>query len=219
MTDLQIAGLRNAREVLPGRLYRSATLSQLTPAGAAALGKLGLRTVIDLRDPAEVAHWPAALHDLELDLVNLPMLPQDTNHRNDPLPAIYLLLAETGGPALVAVIRRLLAPGALPALVHCAVGKDGTGVTVAVLLELLGVPQEEVLADYLASNPGLGLHEGPVEYLDEHGNVRVSNPVQAELLNSVLDRIREQHGSVEAYLLASGLTAGELAELRELLAD
>jgi protein-tyrosine phosphatase len=219
MTDLQIAGLRNARAVRPGRLYRSATLTLLTPEGATALGKLGLRTVIDLRDPAEVAHWPAALHDLELDLVNLPMLPQDANHRNDPLPQIYLLIADTAGPALVAVIRRLLAPGALPALVHCAVGKDRTGVTVAVLLELLGVPEEEILADYLASNPGLGLHEGPVEYLDEEGNVRVSNPAQVELLVSVLARIRERHGSVEAYLLASGLTAEELGALREALAD
>ncbi|MFE0459725.1 tyrosine-protein phosphatase [Kitasatospora sp. NPDC058965] len=219
MTDLQIAGLRNAREVRPGLLYRSATLNQLTAEGARALAKLGLRTVIDLRDPAEVAHWPARLHELELDVVNLPMLPQDANHRDEPLPQIYRLLADTAGPVLVTVVRRLLEPRALPALVHCAVGKDRTGVTVAVLLDLLGVPDEEILADYLASNAGLGLDDGPVEYLDERGRLRVSNPARPELLTGVLDRIREQHGSVEAYLLGHGLRAEELAALRAALAD
>jgi protein-tyrosine phosphatase len=219
MTDLQIAGLRNLREVRSGRLYRSATLHTLTADGARALAKLGLRTVIDLRNPAEVEHWPAQLHELDVELVNLPLLPQDADHTGDPLPEIYRMIADTAGPVLVTLVRKLLEPQALPVLVHCAVGKDRTGITVAVLLDLLGVPDEEILADYLRSNEGLGLQDGPVEYVDRDGRVRLSNPARPELLTGVVERIRERHGSIEAYLIEHGLNADEATALRATLSE
>ncbi|WP_051969832.1 tyrosine-protein phosphatase [Kitasatospora azatica] len=220
MTDPQIPGLRNLREVCPGRLYRSATLNELTPEGAHGLAKLGLRTVIDLRDPAELDHWPDRLHDLDVELTNLPFLPQDGEDRTGtPLVELYPLMADTAGPVLVALLRRLLAPGALPALLHCAVGKDRTGIAVAVLLDLLGASDEQIIADYLRSNEGLGLQDGPVEYLDADGNVRLSNPATPELLTGVLERIRQRHGSIEAYLIGHGLNPGEATALRATLRE
>lgn len=50
-------------------------------------------------------------------------------------------------PVLVAALRELLAPRALPALVHCTLGMDRTGVLVALVLGALGVPDEVIAAD------------------------------------------------------------------------
>ncbi|WP_051966778.1 tyrosine-protein phosphatase [Kitasatospora mediocidica] len=223
---LSIPSLRNLRDVggcgpvRTGLLYRSARLAELTPEGARRLAELGLRTVVDLRDPIELGRFPNLTHDWEVDLANFPLLPQDgRSHRDTPLAEVYPLIADTAGPTLVAILRRLLEPGALPALVHCAVGRDRTGIVIALLLALLDVPDEEIVADYLLSNEGLDLLEGPQEYVDVHGTVRLSYPVTPELITGVLARVRERHGSVAGYLADHGLTSEEETAVCSMLRD
>ncbi|MDH6112178.1 protein-tyrosine phosphatase [Kitasatospora sp. MAP12-15] len=223
---LPIPGLRNARDVggvgplRAGLLYRSARLAELKPEGARQLAELGVRTVVDLRDPRELDGFPNRTYDWEVDQANFPLLPQDgTDHGVRPLDEVYPLIIDTAGPLLVGVLRRLLEPGALPALVHCAVGRDRTGIVIALLLDLLEVPQEQIVADYLLSNEGLGLLDGPREYVDVNGAVRLSYPVTAELITDLLARLRERHGGVAGYLADHGLKPSELAELRSMLRD
>ncbi|MFI9270280.1 tyrosine-protein phosphatase [Kitasatospora sp. NPDC052896] len=223
---LAIPGLRNARDLGgPGRLrsgllYRSGWLAELTEEGTRELAKLGVRTVLDLRDPIELERFPDRTHDLSVTLAHFPLLPQDGVDRGDlPLTEIYPLIIDTAGPVLVAALRRLLEPAALPALVHCAVGRDRTGILSALLLALLGVSDEEITADYLLSNEGLGLLDGPVEYEDAHGVIRLSYPVRVELITDLLARVRSQHGNVQAYLGDHGLTDGEVSALRALLLE
>ena len=50
-----------------------------------------------------------------------------------------------------AIVASLLVPGALPTVIHCAAGKDRTGVVVAVALSLAGVRRDAVVADYARS--------------------------------------------------------------------
>ena len=133
------------------------------------------------------------------------------------LEVMYAFMADTAGPPMVACIRRLLTPDALPALVHCAVGKDRTGVTIAVILSALGVDTADISADYALSNAGLGLLGAPVYYLDEHGVERRSRPVHASLLELFLGRVHGRHGSSADFLRHHGLTGEELERLRELL--
>ncbi|MFF7637395.1 tyrosine-protein phosphatase [Kitasatospora sp. NPDC008050] len=223
---LAIPGLRNLRDlgglgaVRPGLLYRSGWLVDLPEEGARVLAKLGLRTVLDLRDADELVAQPDRTHDLNVDLANFPVLPQDGSyHPGLPPEETYALIMDTAGPVFVAALRRLLEPRALPALVHCAIGRDRTGLLVALLLELLGVPPEQILADYLLSNEGLGVLDGPVPYVDPQGVTRYTKPVMGELLTGALDRIRERHGSVEGYLLAHGLKEAELHGLRATLRE
>lgn len=102
---------------------------------------------------------------------------------------------------------------------HCAVGRDRTGIAVALLLAFTGVPDEEIVADYLLSNEGLDLLDGPVEYVDAHGVVRLSHPVEAVLITDTLARVRQRHGSVEGYLADHGLKPAEAAALRHMLGD
>lgn len=225
MTDafIEIPGVRNFRDaggiggLRRGVLYRSGSLSTLTEEGAGRLKGLGLRTVIDLRSGFELEVWPDDLHGLDVESLNLPTLPANREDLNRPWPedqaALYPFMAETAGPCLAAVVRRLADPAATPALVHCAVGKDRTGLTIAVLQSLLGASPDEVTADFLLSNTGLGLDHGPTPYIDETGTERVSRPVGADLLDSALTWIHTQHGDLPAYLTAHGVNPTELDAL------
>ena len=268
---LDVPGVRNLRDagghatadggrVRDGVLFRSGSLGELRPEGAARLAELGLSTVVDLRGGPEVACWPDLRHGLEYTLVSLPTLPPlpdasanpdsadpgsavnaaastadtadtaDTAGRIaaartaaaadgvhfDGLDSMYVFMADVAGPPIVACLRRLLEPGALPALVHCAVGKDRTGITVAVLLDVLGVDRRTIDADYVLSNTGLGLLGEPVHYLDEFGVDRISRPVHPVLLELFLDRVTARHGSTAGFLRAHGLTGAELEQVRRL---
>ncbi|MFI9331106.1 tyrosine-protein phosphatase [Kitasatospora sp. NPDC052868] len=221
---LDIPGVRNLRDaggvgsLRRGVLYRSGSFHTLTPEGAQRLKTLGLRTVIDLRSTAELELWPDLRHGLDHETLHLPTLPADRESIDRPWPedqvSLYPFMAETAGPSLAAVVRRLADPGALPALVHCAVGKDRTGLTIAVLQSLLGASQTEIVEDFLLSNAGLGLLDGPTPYLDETGTERISRPISAELLASSLAWIDTHHGSIPAYLAAHGTAEDELTALR-----
>ena len=215
------AGTAGAGRLRPGRLYRSGSLHTLTPEGAQRLKTLGLRTVIDLRSSAELASWPDLRHGLDHDTLHLPTFPADRGGSDEPWPDnqadLYLYIPAVAGPSIAATIRRLITPGALPALVHCAVGKDRTGITIAVLQSLLGATDAEITADFLLSNTGLGLLDGPAPYVDETGTERISRPITTALLRSALDLIRTTHGSVTGYVHTAGVTEAEVAALREAL--
>ena len=123
----------------------------------------------------------------------------------DELPAnsprdLYRYLVDTCGAGIVEVLEGLAEPDALPALVHCLVGKDRTGLTVALLLDLLGVPREVIIADYVMSNAGLGSI--------------AHTAVQAEVLAWTLDGLDERYGGPRGYLDAHGIRDETVEALR-----
>ncbi|MFJ7274101.1 tyrosine-protein phosphatase [Kitasatospora sp. NPDC098663] len=213
-------GVRNFRDAggvgsLPrGVLYRSAALHGLhglSTEGADTLRRLGLRTVVDLRSDPEVAERPDAVDLVDGRYLHAPVF-IERRWPADQLE-LYPLMAERAGAAAVAVLRRLLAGGgeAAPVLVHCASGKDRTGVVVAVLQTLLGASEAEVLQDFLRSNDELGLTDPPPA-----GAAHNALPVREVHLQRALLSIRSQHGSVAEYLLAHGARASELAAARRI---
>ncbi|BFV58242.1 tyrosine-protein phosphatase [Kitasatospora sp. CMC57] len=212
--DAGVGGLRT------GLLYRSGSLSRLTPDGAQRLKDLGLRTVVDLRTAAEIAVWPDERHGLTYRLHHLPLVP-DNDGSKPTWPATqaeaYPFMAEVGGPALAGTIRRLAEPDAFPAVIHCAVGKDRTGLTIAVIQSLAGLSEAEIMTDYLRSNRHLGLDQGPLPYTDEHGRPQFAHPVHRDNLGAALARIHDLHGSIPAYLHAHGVTATEIATVGDAL--
>ncbi|MFJ8040340.1 tyrosine-protein phosphatase [Kitasatospora sp. NPDC096147] len=206
--DAGVAGLR------PGVLYRSASLNTLTPEGAHRLEQLGIRTVIDLRTASERAIRPDLHHHLELEDLHHPLLPDQGAEFSWPrtMEGTYQAMAELGGASLAATVRRLAADDGLPTLIHCAVGKDRTGLTIAVLQSLAGVPEADILDDFIRSNPHLGLDtDEPVYYYDEHGNRHRSHPVTPALLHLALTHLRTSHGSLHGYLRHHGVTPAELS--------
>ncbi|WP_042383255.1 tyrosine-protein phosphatase [Streptacidiphilus melanogenes] len=233
-----IPGVRNLRDaggfpttsgarVAEALLYRAGSLHELTAEGAERLAALGLRTIIDLRSAPELEVWPDHPLDGEVRFLHLPTFPpreretahdardvRDAEAGEETLEDLYAFMSATAGPAIAASVSALAAPGALPALIHCAVGKDRTGVTVATLLSALGVSDADIVADYHLSNTGLGLDRGPVYYVDEHGTERRSRPVHEGLITAFLASLRTTHGDATRYLLAHGVTEPELATLR-----
>ena len=215
---LRIGGVLNARDVgglcgelgtvRTGLVLRAAALAQLTDEGAKTLADLGLKTVIDLRTPLERVEQPdriAGVPGLEQVaevhvefLKTLYGLPSDSRD-------LYQHLVDMSGDGIVEVLEYLARPDALPALVHCLVGKDRTGLFVALLLELLGVPRDAILADYVASNAGLG---------------HVAHTmVQADVLTWTLRGLEDRYGGTRGYLEAHGLTDETVSALRAALIE
>lgn len=108
-------------------------------------------TVVDLRSARERTRspygWPAGTHVVQLELYDagdLEVMPRDSG-----LVDIYHRIVDEAGPGIAALVDLLGSSERIGAtLVHCAAGKDRTGVSVAALLLLAGVTEESVIADY-----------------------------------------------------------------------
>ncbi|RPK53017.1 Tyrosine-protein phosphatase precursor [Streptomyces sp. ADI92-24] len=213
-----MSGVKNFRDaggvgpLRRGVLYRSGALHELSAQDARSLAGLGVRTVVDLRSTPEVAARPDALHGLGFELLHAPVFAEQA-WPDDQLE-LYPSMAEHAGRSVVAVVRRLLAADGPPVLVHCASGKDRTGVVVAVLQTLLGASEAEVTQDFLRSNAELSL-TGPVS---SSGSAHGTRSVAATHLRRALVWIRSHHGSVPGYLVAHGAEESELRALFRLAA-
>lgn len=230
---IQLTGMANLRDVggypLVGgvvrwrTLYRSDAPYQLDGQDLAALAGLNLRTVVDLRTQVEAEMAPSELGGLAARTMHVSVLGTDLEGLPLELDALYEYMIEERGDAIVTAIRALCADDALPALVHCSAGKDRTGVVIALILAVLGVPDELIAADYALSanyldpdrTPVIG-QLGEIAGLDEEliAELMVSPP---ELIGQVLERISAGAGSAERYLLDRGLSRVDLEKLRAAL--
>jgi protein-tyrosine phosphatase len=159
---LELVGVNNARDlgglptgdgrlVRPRRILRSDFLVNLGPEDERLLlGELGLRLVVDLRTVGEVERFPGPWGDVGVDVVQaaLPLDPAFVARRTEDMTGLYLAFAEPPATALALALEAVLDVDRHPVLVHCAAGKDRTGVLVALALELLGVERETIGLDY-----------------------------------------------------------------------
>lgn len=129
-----------------GRVFRTGKLSKASDEDLAALRKLGIRTSIDLRtrlelttsgkDPSGPTGIPAS--------INVPMIGVVS-------AAGYRDIIKNQKPALARVFTALAKGATYPVIVHCAGGKDRTGIVSALLLDLLGVSRPQIIQDYMLS--------------------------------------------------------------------
>jgi protein-tyrosine phosphatase len=196
------------------QLFRADGLGELTEADLSVLRALGIRTVVDLRSGSELergrfdvdAH-PVAFHHFPF----IKELPDAEEFDRQPglLGSQYQEILRDAGEQIVAALEVLAGPDALPAVFHCTAGKDRTGVLSALVLTLLGVDEPTVVADYALSGDAmlrlrakliLKYPEGrdTIENIDE---VFSAEPAQMELL---LDHLRDEYGSADAYLAQLG---------------
>jgi protein-tyrosine phosphatase len=216
-----VGGLGGVRR---GLLYRTDALCSLVESGRRAYEALGVHTVIDLRRPEEIEaqgrapEWACRMwHNITLR--EGPGPARDCSDV-DSLPAylaeIYLGMTQTAAQDIVKVLTVLADPGTGPAVVHCAGGRDRTGVVVGVLLELLGVPDEEIAGDYHLSERftqrWLAWKEASGGEVPELPLNLLYTPKEAMLL--FLAGLRRRHGSVRDYVLGAGLAPRDLDELR-----
>ena len=141
------------RRTRPGVLYRSA-LPAPGDTRPTVVAEWPVRTVVDLRSPREFA---ARAHPLQSDgtAVHLISLLTDTEvtapSQGARLADIYQGILINAGKQLADVLQiAATAPG--PVLLHCAAGKDRTGIAAALLLRIAGVEPGDIVADYVSTN-------------------------------------------------------------------
>jgi protein-tyrosine phosphatase len=206
-------------------LYRSDCLDQVDAAGQDMLVAAGLRSIFDLRDDGEVAARPNVFAgSTQVAYRRTPLF-------DGPLPELeapaigYMRELDYRGKPLAAVVEAVLAPGAVPALIHCAAGKDRTGLVVALLLSAVGVPDATIAEDYALSSVCLG-----PEYLEASRRWAAENGLDwarwgtafetpPERMLKTLEYLAEKYGGSAAYLSRYGVPPDEIARLSELLTE
>jgi protein-tyrosine phosphatase len=208
-----------------GVLFRSGNLAHVDEAGRDELRALGLRRIIDLRDDAEVRWEPSRTEGLDLETRRVPLFLGSVSSffENDvSLEGMYSSLIEDCADQVVAVVRGIVETQ--PVLVHCTVGKDRTGLTVALTLAAAGVDTDEIVSDY-ARTEALLPAERNAEVVRRLREVHPDAVHAEELLTrspapvmrDVLARLDAVFGSPTDYLRANGLSDDEVAELRRIL--
>jgi protein-tyrosine phosphatase len=228
---LQFPGLLNVRELggLPTRdgattrwrsLLRADDLVQLTAAGVQALADYGVRTVVDLRWPAEVAarQHPLARGDRRVRYHSISLLAGDemewASLSGECSKEMWkCAVLEHTRPQLKAVLEIIAGAAAEPLLFHCVAGKDRTGLIAALLLALADVEPDAIAADYAASTAQLA-----DAYLQRYANLDRTEILEAlrcpeEGVHNMLDYLA-QYGGAAGYLRAIGLNDATIEALR-----
>lgn len=221
----------DGRSVRWRQVFRSDALHLVTAADVAHLrDDIGLREVIDLRSSAEVrseGQGPLARGDVRFH--HVPLFDGEVREEDRErvaqitLADRYVFLTELAGDRIARVVG-LLADAEAPAVFHCAAGKDRTGVISALVLGLLGVADEVIVADYVATRENLDAIVDRLNSLEGYRTMLAALPpdtmhANPETIVEFLERLRARFGSVEDYALAAGITEPVIARLRARLIE
>lgn len=226
----------DSKTVRWNRVYRGASLVALTDEDAQGLTTRGLKIVCDLRMASEVADAPDIMPHESVRYVTLPfkqnsdrltqlrILLFQRQNLADTLRQMYTRVMIDNNPAVIGNFLQLVAEkDNLPLLVHCSAGKDRTGVVIAVLLRLLGVPEQIVLEDYSLSNLYFDYFLNiSAKIIKQLGVFRVSEAevrplflADPQTLKITLDYIETKYGSIEQYVTThAGVTPEMVAQIR-----
>ena len=214
----------DGRRVRWRRLFRSGTLSRLTPADQRVLAELHVRTICDLRSSRERLQEPGTWmpdrsrrlswdYELEGDAVmGAFRVGTPTPERVREAITDFYLSAPERFAARLGSIFRVMATDEAPLIVHCTAGKDRTGFVAAILLRALGVTESEVLSDYALTDRVVDYEElyragafqqtGAWAFLSQLPS-EVRAPLLAAdpaYLQAMLRQIDERYGSLTTYL-------------------
>ena len=238
--DLGDLPTEDGQKTARARLLRADNLQELSAADITKLVRdIGLTTVVDLRSSNELAaEGPAPLDAVAgVGRAHHPVLPEvgtstdviadallarhrldQTRYPRDPVCGHYLGYLEDR-PDQVAGALRSIAHAEGAALVHCAAGKDRTGVVVALALTVAGVPAEGVVADYAATG------ERTEAIMDRLRRSRLyardidSKPAELhrprpETMTAFLEQMDARYGGVASWLAGHGFSAADADALR-----
>jgi protein-tyrosine phosphatase len=234
----------DGRQVKWGLLYRAGTFADSSRADLAGLQSLNLKTLIDFRSSAEKEEEPNHLPEpTGFTIVEIPTL----DDGNEAMVGEIMERIETGDfqgfdpnelmlegnrqfastftPQYRQFMRAVLQANGRPIVWHCSAGKDRTGFAAAVLLRILGVPQDVVMQDYLASKENalearssqlmlLRLFKGD-EAADK---LSIMMGVEEEWLEAAFEQIDTTWGSFDNYVHEGlQLTDADIEQLKATL--
>jgi protein-tyrosine phosphatase len=205
-----------------GAVVRADSIRLLSDRGWDALVEYGVRTIVDLRSPIELEADPP--RDVPLAVVHVPLLDPDDEEAVAAVDAwpttegAYLEMLERFRPSFVRALQAIARAPEGAVLVHCMGGKDRTGLVVALLLTLVGVPPEQIAEDYGLSARNLAPRsaqwiEQAVDETQREWRRRVVRGEPQAMLH-VLIELEARYGSVRDYLLAGGATEEDIDRAR-----
>lgn len=235
----------DGNRIRTGQLVRSDNLQDLSPSDVTRLvDEVGVTTVVDLRSTGEVtSEGPGPLKALaSVAHVHLSLLPEfgemtdvakdalalnrERALQRDPenvADAFYFGYLEDRPDSVVGALRAIAsAPGA--ALVHCAAGKDRTGVVVAMALSVAGVPREEIVADYEATGERIEqildrLRSSPTYAADIDNVPAHEHDPRPDIMRRFLDRLDSEYGGPLGWLGEHGFDRVDAERLRNKLVE
>lgn len=212
------------RTVRDGRVFRSDALHALTAVDLDRLAGLHIATLIDLRSTREIEHsGPSPLVAKGTRVMHTPIMDPEPDPADRPdlsqirMEELYAGMLSAGQVRFGEIFRALAEADKLPAVIHCAAGKDRTGVTVALLLQVLGVPNEAIVNDYAITDRNM---VRLIERLKLSGYAAAGEypahmmRAMPETMTAFLHALDERHGSAEGYLASAGVTGTHLDHLR-----
>jgi protein tyrosine/serine phosphatase len=243
--DLGGLPTEDGRTTVSGRLLRADNLQELSPADVARLvGGIGVTTVVDLRSSHELAsEGPAPLDGVPgVRHVHHPVLPEHgtatdvvadalltrrdrdaSRYPADPSCGHYLGYLEDRPDQVTGALRTIArSPGA--AVVHCAAGKDRTGVVAALALSAAGVRAAAIVADYAATGERveaiLGRLRRSRTYAEDlDGKPAEAHQARPETMAAFLDQMAARYGGVVRWLHDHAFGADDLHLLRARLRE
>jgi protein-tyrosine phosphatase len=245
-----IGGYRAAggHKIKSGLIFRSGELSGLTAGDQQGVGRLNIRYEVDLRTDAERSANPSNWGKKVPQLISVSVgMPRDGRALNDRtrqlreaknvdeararMQETTASLAIEGAPAIGKVLSEL-AKADGPALIHCTAGKDRTGVTVAVLMTLLGASREDVYHEYMRSNESIDAQLQRQKAREQAGKdvngLSGVDPTVAKAMmgtdrgymEAMFREIDAKYGSFDAYTQRGlGITSAQIAQLRKNLIE
>jgi protein-tyrosine phosphatase len=239
--DLGGLPTEDGRQTAYGRLLRSDNLQDLSPSDIATLvDGIGVTTVVDLRTTGELEiEGPAPLDAVPgVRHVHHPVLPELGSRTDAVAEALLIKKVEqdrarypediTCGhylgyledrPEEVTGALRSITNSEGAALVHCAAGKDRTGVITAMALTVAGVGSEAVVADYMATAERIDAIIGRLRKSRTYADDLDGKPVKAHLprpetMEAFLRQLNARYGGTAGWLADHGFGDDELSKLR-----
>ncbi len=226
------------RTMTRGVIYRSANPDRVSRRDLERLRKLGIKTVIDLRGPAESSGRSLDIPGIRV--IGLPLdfagvtrqklKPYIKRHYNPEeinriINGLYIEIVDAARPVMGRVAEVMLEPESRPLLIHCQAGKDRTGILVALFQMVAGIEREDIVNDYMTSNDHLIPHfERKIKLrqllmlgLFPSGALLHAIRQKREDIETAIDRISGHYGGVEEYLAGSGFDMARYDALRDIL--
>lgn len=219
----------SGRTVKRGVLFRSDSLHQLTRDDFRRISELGIASICDLRRDSERLHAPTSWDNPTTAIYHLPLISNtvertvkraavkgdkfNEEQARQMMKEVYTYLISDAHALFH--YRQLFAlvaePANLPVLIHCSGGKDRTGVSCSLILWLLGVPREDIVGDYMHSQPLYGdkvdVSTAAAQIFDhdelgewQYAALRLLFGVQREYIERVFEVLDERSLTPETFL-------------------
>ncbi|MDD9149909.1 MULTISPECIES: tyrosine-protein phosphatase [unclassified Sporolactobacillus] len=199
-----------------GRIIRSDAPLALTSDDRILLKQLGVTAAIDFRSDREIVSDVSAFEQApDFDYYHCPFAIGNRDPGSkEGVPPLYAEIM-TDIPVMQRIMR-IIAGQRGGVLIHCAAGKDRTGVVSALLLLTAGVSVSDILSDYQVSYTYLRLkiRKGLKEHPERPSYYGRSD---MEYMEKTLDHFFETYGNVTNYLQTIDLNPVEISALREKL--